>query len=122
MKKEKIKRNVSRTFKNGAWVFFTLLGIESFTFKDPYAIVLGFFLISVGFIFFPWLDNLTGLLKSKLTPENKWFIFIVSLFLSAYLINPEETNYVRCILPISLIIILWIGVIIYRKMKESSKK
>lgn len=122
MIKEKKKRGLSRTFKNGAWVFLTLLGFESFTFKEPYAIVLGFFLISTGFIFFPRLDNLTGLFKVKLTTKNKLFIFILSLFLSAYLINPEETNYIRCILLISLIIILWISVIIYRKIKESSKK
>lgn len=126
MKKEKNKetkkRNLSVFFKNGAWAFLSILGIYSFTFKLPYFIVLGFFLISTGFIFFPWLDNLLGLINVHFTGKNKWFIFIASLFLAAYLITPEETNYVRCILPIALTIILWIGVIIYRKLKESSKK
>jgi len=122
MIKENKKRSIASSFKNSAWVFFTLLGIQSLAFKEPYAIVLGFFLISTGFIFFPWLDNLTNLFRVKLTTKNKWFIFIVSLFLSAYLINPEEVSYLKCILPICLIVILWILVIVYRKIKESSKK
>lgn len=129
MKKEKQKKGglkkktrIARTFKNGAWVFLTIFGIYTFTYKLPYFIVLGFFIISTGFIFFPWLDNLISLFKTSITTKNKWFIFIVSLFLAAYLITPEETNYLRCILPISLIIITWIGVIIYRKLKISSKK
>ncbi len=120
--KSGVKNRLLLSFKSGAWIVLTLLGIESFTFKTPYLIVLGFFLVSTGFIFFPWLDNLVGLFKTSITTKNKWFIFIVSLFLSAYLITPEEESYVRCILPIGLIIILWIGVIIYRKLKESSKK
>lgn len=120
--KSGVKNRLLLSFKSGAWIVLTLLGIESFTFKTPYLIVLGFFLVSTGFIFFPWLDNLVGLFKTSITTKNKWFIFIVSLFLSAYLITPEEESYVRCILLIGLIIILWIGVIIYRKLKESSKK
>ena len=120
--KSGVKNRLLLSFKSGAWIVLTLLGIESFTFKTPYLIVLGFFLVSTGFIFFPWLDNLVSLFKTSITTKNKWFIFIVSLFLSAYLITPEEESYVRCILPIGLIIILWIGVIIYRKLKESSKK
>ena len=127
MKKEKNKETkkhnrLSSTFKNGAWVFLNIFGVYTFIYKLPYFIVLGFFIISTGFIFFPWLDNLVGLFKTSITTKNKWFIFIISLFLAAYLITPEETNYVRCILPIGLTIILWIGVIIYRKLKESSKK
>lgn len=117
-----MQKSLKKIFSNGAWVLLTALGLESFTFKEPYTIVLGFFLISTGFIFFPWLDNLTCLFKVKLSTKNKWFIFIISLFLSAYLIKPEEIDYAKCILPISLIIILWIGIIIYRKIKESSKK
>ncbi len=121
-KKTKKKRGLSKTFKNGAWLFLNIFAIYTFTYKLPYFIVLGFFLISIGFLFFPWLDNLISLFKVSITTKNKWFIFIISLFLAAYLITPEETSYVRCILPISLTILLWVGVIIYRKLKMSSKK
>ena len=117
-----MKNNIKNIFRNGAWVFLLALSIESYTFKRPYLVVLGTYFLITSFIFFPWLDKLLELINVKLSGKNKLFLIFINLFLAAYLITPEETNYLRCILPISLMIITWIGVIIYRKLKESSKK
>ena len=99
------KNNFSRVktaLKNGAFVFIFLLGIEAFTFKIPYCIVMGMLLILTSLLFFPWLDKICNMINVKLSIKNKWFIGIVNLFIAAYLINPEETDYYKCILPIIL--------------------
>lgn len=105
-------------FSNGAFVFILALGIEALTFKIPYCIVLGVFLILTSFIFFPWLDNICNLIGIKLSSKNKWFIVIINLFIAAYLIKPEETNYYKCILPVILMIITWIMTVVYKLKKR----
>ena len=51
---------------------------------------------------FPWLDKMCNKIGVKLSVRNKWFIGVVNLFIAAYLINPEEVSYYKCILPIVL--------------------
>lgn len=116
-KKYSFKDGVKRALKNGAWVFLTAMGIESFTFKIPYCIVLGAFLISASFLFFPWLDKLLSLIKVKLNSKNKWFIIVISFFIAAWTIKLEEVSYYKCILPITLMLLLWIGMVFYKKVR-----
>ncbi len=106
--------NIKMALKNGAWVLLTALGIKSLTYKIPYLVVLGVMLILVGFIFFPWLDKL-GI---KLSSGNKWFVAVCNIFISAYLISPEEESYYKCILPIVLMILVWLITIFYANRKN----
>lgn len=115
------KNNFSRVktaLKNGAFVFIFFLGIEAFRFKIPYYIVMGMLLILTSLLFFPWLDKIFNLIGIKLNIKNKWFIGVVNLFIAAYLINPKEVSYYKCILPIVLMILTWIITIFYSKRKK----
>lgn len=118
MKKGSLSMNVKIFLKNGAWIFLIAMSIESFTFKIPYLVVLGVYFMITSFIFFPWLDKICNLIGIKLNIKNKWFIGVVNLFIAAYLINPKEASYYKCILPIVLMILTWIITIFYSKQKN----
>lgn len=118
LKKKSLSVNLKRIFGNGAFVFILALGVEALTFKNPYCMVLGTFLVLTSFIFFPWLDKVCTLIGFKMRGKNKCFIVIVNLFITAYLIKPQETNYYKCILPIVLMIITWVITIIYEVKKS----
>jgi len=118
LKKNSFSKSIKRVFSNGAFVFILALAVEALTFKIPYCIVLGTFLILTSFIFFPWLDKLCDLINIRINGKNKCFIILVNLFIAAYLIKPEETNYYKCILPVVLMIITWIITVVYKLKKD----
>lgn len=115
---KKFLNSTKRILKNGVCVFIFLLGIEAFTFKIPYCIVLGVFLVLISLLFFPWLDKILDMIKFKLSTKNKWFIGITIFLIAAYLITPEETSYYMCILPIFLMILVWVITLCYVKRKR----
>lgn len=112
------KKDIKRALKNGAFIFLLALSIEAFTFKEPYAIVTGLFLLSFAFVFFPFLDKLLSLMKIKFNFRNKLFIILVSLIIAAYSISPKETNFLKCILPGLEMLLSWIVTMIYVKIKN----
>ena len=120
MNNNNILTSIKRSLKNGAFVFIFLLGLEAFTFKIPYCVVMGTLLVLLSLLFFPWLDKMCNMLGVKLSVRNKWFIGIVNLFIAAYLINPEEVSYYKCILPIVLMILVWVITIFYSKRKSKN--
>ncbi len=122
MKKNKLSINVKKFFRNGAWVFLIAMAIESFSFKMPYLKVLGTYFIITSFMFFPWLDKLFNLININFSNKNKWFLVLINVLIAAYLIKPEETSYYKCILPISLMILVWIMTIYYLKRRSSKSK
>lgn len=94
-----VKKDIKRVLKNGAFLMLLALAVEAFTFKEPYSIVTGLFLLSFSFVFFPFLDKLLSLMKIEFNFSNKLFIVITSLVIAAYSIKPEEDNFLKCILP-----------------------
>ena len=100
------------------WVFLILLSIESFTFKIPYGIVVGFMLLLISFLFFPWQNKLFLKWNIKLSKLNKLFIFILCINICAFSIKITEKSYFKCILPIILMILTWILMIIYKKIRK----
>lgn len=115
MKNKSLFNNIKKTIKNGLWIFLTAMAVEAFTFRIPYCIVLGIFLLFTSFLFFPWLDKLLNIIKIKLTNKNKLFIFSSNFLVAAYLIKPDDMNYYKCIIPILLMITMWVLVILYIK-------
>lgn len=112
-----VKKDIERALKNGAFIMLLALAVEAFTFKEPYSIVTGLFLLSFSFVFFPFLDKLLSLMKIEFNFVNKLFIVIASLVIAAYSIKPEEDNFLKCILPGLEIILTWIVTMIYKKIK-----
>lgn len=112
------KKDIKRALKNGAFIFLLALSIEAFTFKEPYAVVTGLFLLNFAFVFFPFLDKLLSLMKIEFNFRNKLFIILASLIIAAYSINPEETNFLKCILPGLEMLLSWIITMIYVKIKN----
>lgn len=113
-------KDIKKGFVSSIWLLLTLMGITAFTMKEPYFIVLGVMLISIGFLFFPWLDKLTSILKVNLNKSNKFFIAGINFLIAAYFIKTDETNYFKCIIPGSLMILTWVLVIGY-KIKITNK-
>lgn len=114
----KIIKRIILSIKNSLWVFLILLTIQSFTFKIPYCIVIGQMLLSISFVFFPWLDKILLSYKIKLKTSNKLFIIISNILIASYIIKPTEESYYKCILPILMFILTWIFIIIYAKHKN----
>lgn len=108
---------IKRILRNGTWLFFIAMGIQALTFKNPYVTVLGAYFLITSFIFFPWLDKTLNLIGIKLSSKNKWFLIVINLFVSAYLIKPDETNFYKCILPIAIMILMWVMTIFWVKRK-----
>ena len=94
------------------------MGIQSFFIKGPYMVVLGSMLILTSILFFPYLDIVMNLIKVVLTKMQKTFIGLTNFIIAAYSMEVDETKYVKCILPIVLMIIVWIGTIVYSKLKS----
>ena len=46
-----VKKDIKRALKNGAFIMLLALAVEAFTFKEPYSIVTGLFLLSFSFVF-----------------------------------------------------------------------
>ncbi len=112
-----VKKDIKRALKNGAFIMLLALAVETFTFKEPYSIVTGLFLLSFAFVFFPFLDKLLSLMKIEFNFINKLFIVIASLVIAAYSISPEEDNFLKCILPGLEMLLTWIVTMIYKKIK-----
>ena len=112
-----VKKDIKRALKNGAFIMLLALAVEAFTFKEPYSIVTGLFLLSFAFVFFPFLDKLLSLMKIEFNFINKLFIVIASLIIAAYSISPEEDNFIKCILPGLEMLLTWIVTMIYKKIK-----
>ena len=93
------KKDIKRALKNGAFIMLLALAVEAFTFKEPYSIVTGLFLLSFSFVFFPFLDKLLSLMKIEFNFANKLFIVITSLVIAAYSIKPEEEKILKSNLP-----------------------
>ena len=109
---------MKKVLQNGFFIFLFLMGIQSFFIKGPYMVVLGSMLILTSILFFPYLDKVTNLIKVVLTKTQKIFIGLTNFIIAAYSMEVDETKYVKCILPIVLMIIVWIGTIVYSKLKS----
>lgn len=112
-----VKKDIKRALKNGAFIILLALAVEAFTFKEPYSIVTGLFLLSFSFVFFSVSCKLLSLMRIEFNFVNKLFIVIASLVIAAYSIKPEEDNFLKCILPGLEIILTWIVTMIYKKIK-----
>lgn len=117
----KLLKKIKKSFSTFFWIILILLAIESFTFKIPYAIVIGIMLLLMSFLFFPWQDKLFLKWKIELSKLNKLFIFILCINICAFSIKITEKSYYKCILPIILMILAWVLVIIYKKRKKVKK-
>lgn len=117
MKKKKYF-DIKRILKNGAWVFLTLMGIQSFFFKTPYAITVGMMLILISLLFCIFLDKIFNRINVNLTKKQKWFIGITNFLVAAYAVKPYETNYYKCIISFMFMIMFWCITIIYSKHKN----
>lgn len=109
---------MKKVLQNGVFIFLFLMGIQSFFIKGPYMVVLGSMLILTSILFFPYLDIVMNLIKVVLTKMQKTFIGLTNFIIAAYSMEVDETKYVKCILPIVLMIIVWIGTIVYSKLKS----
>ena len=116
--KYNFKQSLKKAFYNASWLFFISMGIESFVIGIPYTISIGFMFVFYSLFVFPWRDKIYKLLKIDLTKKQKWFIVFGIFFITAYLIKPEETNYLWCILSLILMFMVYVLVILYSKKKS----
>ncbi len=106
-----------RSLENGIFVFIFLMGIESFTFKGPYFIILGTMLILLSLLFLTYLNKFLMRFEIKLTKWQRIFIGITIFLIAAYSVKVTETNYLKCIMPIILMITTFLLTLIYSKRK-----
>ena len=97
------------------------LAVQSFVFKQPYYIIIGIWFIEIFILLFPYLDKLTKKMGFEFTVLEKVFIIITSIFAASALISLKETNYLKIILPIIVMILIFIGTSIYSILKEKKK-
>lgn len=99
-----------------------LIALKTFTYKEPYFIVLGFMLLAIFILLFPYTDKLLAKMNLKLTIYQKWFIGVFSFLTAAYSIKVDTKEYYRSIISILIIIIIWVAVIMYSKRKDKKLK
>ena len=111
---------IKKILQNTMFLFLFCMGIDSFTFKGPYFIILGVMLILLSFLFFTYLDNILSHFKIKLTKWQKTFIGVVNFLIATYSVNYTEINYFKCILPIIMMIVVFLLTIIYSNRKSKT--
>ena len=116
--KYNLKKSLKKALYNATWLFFISMMVESFIIGIPYTISIGFMFVFYSLFVFPWRDKIYKLLKIDLTKKQKWFIVFGIFFITAYLIKPEETNYLWCILSLILMFMVYVLVILYSKKKS----
>lgn len=117
-----ILKKIKNSLRNFMWVFSVLLAFQSISYKIPYGIVIGAMLLLNSFIFLPWQDKIFFKFKIKLSMLNKFFIIFMNLNICALSIKINETSYYKCILPIILMLLMWILLIMYLKIKIDNKE
>ena len=109
---------MKKVLQNGVFIFLFLMGIQSFFIKGPYMVVLGSMLILTSILFFPYIDKVMNLIKVVLTKMQKTFIGLINFIIVTYSMAVDETKYVKYILQIVVMMIVWIGTIVYSKLKS----
>lgn len=114
------KNRIKKIVLNALWLFFISMSIESFLFKTPYTINIGFMFLFYSMLVFPYRKYIYKKLNINITKGQKIFIILSLFFITAYLIKPNETNYLWCILSFILMILDCALVLLYSKSKFSN--
>lgn len=119
--KYSFKKSLKKALYNATWLFFVSMMVESFIIGMPYTICIGFMFLFYSLIVFPWRDRVYKFLNISLTRKQKLFVIFVIFFITAYLIKPEETNYLWCVLSFFLMFLTYSMTCIYSKNKIKKK-
>ena len=116
--KYNLKKSLKKALYNATWLFFISMMVESFIIGIPYTICIGLMFFFYSLFVFPWRDKIYKCLKVDLSKKQKLFVVFAIFFITAYLIKPEETNYLWCILSLILMFMVYVLVILYSKKKS----
>ena len=124
MKKNKnFKESFFKTINNGIWFFLIGMFIESIILRQYMTYVAGIMILSISFIFFPWLKKILNIFNINIALKQKIIIFILSFLSAIIVINLNNVGYINLIIEFILVAVIWFLVIFIsnrQKLKKGS--
>ena len=124
MKKNKnFKESFFKTINNGIWFFLIGMFIESIVLRQYMTYVAGIMILSISFIFFPWLKKILNIFNINIALKQKIIIFILSFLSAIIVINLNNVGYINIIIEFILVAVIWFLVIFIsnrQKLKKGS--
>lgn len=113
-----IFNSLKKSIVKGFWILFLIFGIQSILLLTPYAIVFGLLFLLLSFLTNPWFNNLFSKFNVHLSLKQKWFIGITNFLVAAYSIDISTKSYYRVFISFFIMIIFWVGTIVYSNKKN----